>query len=80
VPKLDSTPSIPTLPRSVVRLAKHADKRAKIIHVLLDCLDVLLFFCIIKKVPIPIKILPIPFPKVNFSFKKEKKIILLGWY
>ena len=71
VPKLDSTPEMPILPRMAVRLAKTAEPRAY--HSQRESFaaaPLLSFFSIIRKVPTAISTTPTPFVHVMPSCRR----------
>ena len=70
VPRLDSTPLMPTLPRMAVRLANTAEPRANHSHAALFASPVLCFFSIIKNVPAAMSTTPMPLGRLTPSRKK----------
>ena len=70
VPRLDSTPEMPTLPRMAVRLAKIAEPRAYQSQAALLVSPLLSFFSIMRKVPAAISTMPIPLGRLTPSCRK----------
>ena len=70
VPRFDSTPEMPTLPRMAVRLANTAEPSAYHSHAALFVSPVLSFFSIIRNVPAAMSTTPIPFVRLTPSRRK----------
>ena len=80
VPRLDSTPWIPTFPRMAVRLANIAEPKAQSIQPFPEtprepsCC----FFSIIRKVPAPISTTPIPWNRPMGSPSRRNAIRMVS--
>ena len=78
VPRLDSTPSMPTFPRMDVRAANTADSTAQMSQESLVPFDASTsFFSIISMVPANITAMPIPAQKEKLSPRKMKARIMV---